>query len=220
MKFAKILIAGSAAAALAAGAHANCDPKKPCYGNLVLNGQLSIGQTVSTVTANISNVPKDVTVTTAAIGNSLSVEVAGDTRVDTKQVNGGEINANTHAAIYNVHGDVAVTTAAIGNSANIKVKDAYATEVNNHQWNGRLDPYAFANVNVGGVGGDVAVTTAAIGNTLGVETPAQALKVTSHQENWGPNISTMNANVHNVGGSVAITGAAIGNSVSIKAGGF
>jgi hypothetical protein len=220
MHLVKILTAGSAAVALAAAASATCQPHKPCPGNVVLNGQLSVGHTVSTVNATISNVPKDVSVTSAAIGNNLSVEVVGDTRVDTKQVNGGEIHANTNAAIHNVHGDVAVTTAAIGNSANITVQHAHATEVNNYQWNGRLDPFASAHVNVGGVGGDVAVTTAAIGNTLGVDTPAQALRVTSHQENWGPNISTTNANIHNVGGSVAVTGAAIGNSVSIKAGGF
>ncbi|MFO1069564.1 MAG: hypothetical protein U1E14_13680 [Geminicoccaceae bacterium] len=91
---------------------------------LVLNGQLNTGDLFSDLDANISNVKGDASATSAAIGNSLSVTLAGTNKlggVGSLQQNNGDAVAQAVARINDVGGNASATAAAIGNSVSISV---------------------------------------------------------------------------------------------------
>jgi hypothetical protein len=188
------LVAGTAFVALASAAAASpCPGPNPCPDNTILNGQLNIGTTVAHVQTHITNVTGDVSATAAAIGNSLSVDVVGDTVIGNTQQNWGYVGSSLNATVAHAN-DVSLTSAAIANSASIKVMDSDSLVLSNLQ------------------------TQAAISNSLSVETDASLIRIGTTQRNQGPNIANVNATVTKVSGDVAVTGAAIANSVSIKNG--
>ena len=91
---------------------------------LVLNGQLNNGDLFSDLDASINNVSGDASATAAAIGNSLSVTLAGTNKlggVGSLQQNNGDAVAQAVAHIGQVGGDASATAAAIGNSVSISV---------------------------------------------------------------------------------------------------
>lgn len=216
--FKHLMAAGVAFVALtsAASAAGDCPGPNPCPPNSILNGQLSIGTTVSNVQTHITDVTGKVTATSAAIGNSLSVDVSGDTLVGNTQQNYGYVGATLNATVARTK-DVSLTAAAIGNSASIKSTGSDTLELNNLQiqaW----DPSATLQASVADINGPATLTAAAIANSLAVETDAALIRVGSTQRNQGPNMANVNATVARVSGDVSVTGAAIANSVSIKTG--
>lgn len=211
------LVAGAAFVALSSVAAATpCPGPNPCPPNTILNGQLSIGTTVANVQTHITNVTGDVSATAAAIGNSLSVDVVGDTTIGNTQQNWGYVGSSLNATVAHAN-DVSLTSAAIANSASIKVMDSDSLVLNNLQTQA-WDPSASLAAHVSNITGDATLTAAAISNSLSVETDASLIRIGTTQRNQGPNIANVNATVTRVAGDVAVTGAAIANSVSIKNG--
>jgi hypothetical protein len=211
------LAAGVAFVALASVASATpCAGPNPCPDNRILNGQLNIGTTVSSLQTHITDITGEVTVTSAAIGNSLSVDVVGDTYVGNTQQNWGYVGSSLNATVANTK-DVTLTSAAIANTASIKVTGADSLVVDNLQTQA-WDPQATLTAHVSNINGDATLTAAAISNSLAVETDAALVRIGTTQRNQGPNIASVNATVKNISGDVAVTSAAIGNSVSVKTG--
>jgi hypothetical protein len=212
------LVAGVASIALASAAAASgtCPGPNPCPPNTILNGQLNIGSTISNVQTNVQNVTGEVTVTSAAIANSLSVDVTGDAMIGNTQQNFGYVGSTLNATVAHTK-DVSLTSAAIANSASIKVMEADTLEVNNLQTQA-WDPAAYLTAHVSDIDGGATLTAAGISNSLAVETDAALIRVGTTQRNQGPNIASVNATVRSISGDVSITGAAIANSVSIKTG--
>jgi hypothetical protein len=211
------LVAGAAFVALASTAAASpCPGPNRCPDNTILNGQLSIGTTVAHVQTHITNVTGDVSATAAAIGNSLSVDVVGDSAIGNTQQNWGYVGSSLNATVAHAN-DVSLTSAAIANSASIKVMDSDSLVLNNLQMQA-WDPSASLSAHVSNIAGDATLTAAAISNSLSVETDASLIRIGTTQSNHGPNIANVNATITKVSGDVAVTGAAIANSVSIKNG--
>ena len=211
------LAAGVAFVALASVASATpCAGPNPCPDNRILNGQLNIGTTVSSLQTHITDITGEVTVTSAAIGNSLSVDVVGDTYVGNTQHNVGYVGSWLNATVSDTK-SVTLTSAAIANTASIKVTGADSLVVDNLQTQA-WDPQATLHAHVSNIDGDVTLTAAAISNSLAIETDAALVRIGSTQRNHGPNIANVNATVTDVAGDVAVTSAAIGNSLSIKTG--
>jgi hypothetical protein len=215
--FKNLMAAGVALFALTSAANAaDCPGPNPCPPNSILNGQLSIGTTISNVQTHISDINGKVSATSAAIGNSLSVDVSGDTLVGNTQQNYGYVGATLNATVARTK-DVSLTAAAIGNSASIKTTGSDTLELNNLQiqaW----DPSATVAAAVTDINGPASITAAAIANSLSVETDAALIRVGTTQRNQGPNVANVNATVARVAGDVSVTSAAIANSVSIKTG--
>ena len=70
----------------------------------------------------VENVAGDVTSTTAAISNSLSVSTlpnTADVNINSTQLNNAYTGAVANATIADVSGDVSATAAAIGNSVSV-----------------------------------------------------------------------------------------------------
>ena len=213
----KTLIAGAAFIALTSAASAStCPGPNPCPDNRILNGQLNVGTTVSNVQTHISHITGEVAVTSAAIGNSLSVDVVGDAYVGNTQQNFGYVGSSLNATVTGTK-DVTLTSAAIANTASIKVMGADSLVVDNLQTQA-WDPSASLVAHVSNIDGDATLTAAAISNSLAVETDAALIRIGTTQRNQGPNQAYLNATITKVSGDVAVTGAAIGNSVAIKTG--
>ena len=118
------LVAGQAMADNVRVNTPNTDKITDQVNGLVLNGQLNTGDLFSDLDANIGGVKGDASATAAAIGNSLSVTLAGTNRlggVGSLQQNNGDAVAQAVARINDVGGDASATAAAIGNSVSISV---------------------------------------------------------------------------------------------------
>jgi hypothetical protein len=211
------LVAGAAFVALSTVAAATpCPGPNPCPPNTILNGQLSIGTTVANVQTHITNVTGDVSAMAAAIGNSLSVDVIGDSNIGNTQQNFGYVGSSLNATVAHAN-DVSLTSTAIANSASIKVTGSDSLVLNNLQTQA-WDPTASLSAHVSNIAGDATLAAAAFSNSLAVETDASLIRIGTTQRNQGPNIANVNATVTRVAGDASVTAAAIANSVTIKNG--
>jgi uncharacterized MnhB-related membrane protein len=179
-------------------------------------GQFNAGDTFS-AQGLITKGPKDVTGTSAAIGNTANVDVKGGVFVEGNQKNYASELAKQGALVLGAK-DVQLTTAAIGNATNVTTKGDAAVDMNQINAYGRMDSRQISGVfSPYGYGlGDVEITSAAIGNSLSVEfgEHSEAL-VSSRQMNLNDATSI---NLAAVGGrfdSAEITSAAIGNALNI-----
>ncbi len=123
------------------------------------------GNAVANLNGQISNVVGDVGVTAAAIGNSLTVDVARGGSVSNVQYANYDPTANLNLSSYNIAGDLSSTAAAIANTATISGEVA---SIGSQQVNAA---YTVANTNarINKVVGDVSITSAAIGNSLTIK---------------------------------------------------
>lgn len=154
--------------------------------------------------------------TSAAIGNSLSVEASGTVQSRNFQNFNGDVYAGTETALKNVKGDVEVTTAAIANSASYEIGKSNYVNIDNKQRT-EFDPTAVTTATIKSVRGDVDVTTAAMSNSLSVSTlPSTTSYIRSDQMNAAYTEAASNVAVSKVLGNVNVTSAAIGNSVNIS----
>ena len=157
-------------------------------------------------------------VTAAAIGNSLSVEAAGEgLNLSNNQFFRGDAISTLNGHVEDVQGEVAMTSAAIANSASYDVQATDWVNITNYQTT-NIDPRAYSNVGVSDVTGNVSSTTAAISNSLSVSTLPQTsdIRLNSTQLNNAYTGAIANATISDVAGDVSATAAAIGNSVSVS----
>lgn len=172
--------------------------------------------------ADIESVSGDVALTAAAIGNSLSVELAGPSYVENLQTNRASISTEAWAELEDVAGDVSVTAAAIGNSATVEIDAENSLDgmsvFNNQNSNGHISSHLALEIDNTGYGSDVAeavtATSAAIGNSFSATLAGGEGYSNNRQIFNGDAFAEMYADIQKVDGDVALTTAAIGNSAS------
>ncbi len=165
--------------------------------------------------------PKNVTGTSAAIGNTATVDVKGGVFVEGNQKNFGNAKAVQGALVLGAK-KATLTTAAIGNAASITTKGDAAVDMNQSNMAYSMEASQVSGIITPGYGyyrpelKSVEVTSAAIGNSLSVEFGGhdEAL-VSSRQGNWA---DARAVNITGVAGkfkSADITSAAIGNALNV-----
>ena len=186
----------------------------PSYSN-ILNGQVNLNASVSTLNANTANVSGDASGQSVAGGNIVQVVTMNDTSVNNSQIDSNTVVlSKANVNVGNIGGNVSYSSQAVCNSADVST-DPTTTVVNSYQECSAIDPSSTLNANVSGVGGSVALTGSAVGNTFSEDTNAINAPVNTAQVNTSFVQSTVNANVSNVAGSVSATSAAIGNNAQI-----
>jgi len=179
-------------------------------------GQANGGDTLS-VQRIVTEGPKEVTGTSAAIGNTANVDVKGGVFVEGNQKNLASSVAKQRALVLGAK-EVELTTSAIGNAATVTTNGDVVVDLNQVNKHGHVKSHQVSGVfshQRHGLG-DVAINSAAIGNTLSVEFGRhdEAL-ISSRQINYN---DVTSINVAAVGGkfdSAEITSAAIGNALNI-----
>jgi hypothetical protein len=196
--------------------------------NTVNNNQGNWAQTRAQLNANIKSVTEDVTMTAAAIGNSMSASLGGASLVNNTQTNTAPVTAGLNVNAQDAFGSLTATAAAIGNSASVVIDETAGvnplnrgSQINNNQWFNNVEGVR-ANLNL--TGGNISpgnpdlgisATAAAIANSLSVDVKGDA-HVNNLQRFWGDARSNLNVNMNDVTGASNLTSAAIANSASVN----
>jgi|WetSurMetagenome_2_1015567.scaffolds.fasta_scaffold426305_2 hypothetical protein len=184
-------------------------------GSQILNGQVSLHTSISTLQTVIENVGQGVGVQSVAAGNALDVTTMNDTHVNNNQyVSTVDISSDLGARVTNVGGDVGIQNQAVCNSASIST-DPAITAITSQQQCDAVDPFANAYVDASKIGGSFSLANSAIGNTFEADSNAQNMPVNTTQINRSSVNAVTTANVSNVAGTVSVTSAAIGNNAQI-----
>jgi len=218
-KFIALLLASAATFALAGGAAAQARD------NTVSNNQRSWAQTRAQLNATIESVTEDVSLTSAALGNSFTASLGGPSVVGTTQNNTAPVTAGLTVTVEEALGSLTATAAAIGNSASVEI-DATAgilpasngSIVNNNQWfnntEGAIANLAITGGNISSGNPELGVdaTAAAIANSLSVDVTGGTLVSDNLQRFWGDARSNLTASMNDITGDSDLTSAAIANS--------
>lgn len=188
------------------------------------SSQKNWAQIRAELNASVTKVTEDVTMTSAAIGNSLNGEFGGAARVTNSQFNAAPITSNLNVEAKDALGSLTATAAAIGNTATIKV-DEKATGVPSAMGSTLVNDQTFiglatanarlraSDITGGADGKGVTATAAAIGNSSSVDVTG-SVNATNVQRFWGDARSNLDAKVQTVNGDVALTSAAIANTAT------
>jgi hypothetical protein len=184
-------------------------------GSQILNGQVALHTSISTLQTVIDNVGQDVGVQSVAAGNVLDVTTMNDTHVSNDQYTSTvDISSDLGARVTNVGGDVGITGQAVCNSAGIST-DPTITAITSKQQCDAVDPTSRAYVDATGVGGSFSLANSALGNSFEADSNASNMPVDTTQINHSNVNAVTTANVSNVAGTVSVTSAAIGNNAQI-----
>jgi hypothetical protein len=184
-------------------------------GSQILNGQVDLHTSVSTLQTVIGNVGSSVGVQSVAAGNTLDVTTMNDTHVTNDQyVSSVDISSDLGARVTNVGGDVAIQGQAVCNSAGIST-DPTVTAIKSTQQCDAIDPVSRAYVDATGIGGSFSLSNSAVANTFEADSNAQNMPVDTTQINHSNVNATTTANVSNIAGTVSVTSAAVGNNAQI-----
>jgi hypothetical protein len=184
-------------------------------GSQILNGQIALHTSISTLQTVIENVGQGVGVQSVAAGNALDVTTMNDTHVKNDQyVSTIDISSDLGARITNIGGDVGVQNQAVCNSAGVST-DPTITAISSKQQCDAVDPAARAYVDAANIGGSFSLANSALGNSFEADSNAQNMPVDTLQINHSNVNATTTANVSNVAGTVSVTSAAIGNNAQI-----
>ena len=184
-------------------------------GSEVLNGQIALHTSISTLQTVVTDVKQDVGIQSVAAGNTLDITTMNDTHVKNDQyVSSVDISSDLGARVTNTGGSVGVQNQAVCNSANVST-DPNVTAITSKQQCDAVDPAARAWVDAANIGGSFSLANSAVGNTFEADSNAKNMPVNNLQINHSNVTATTTANVSNVAGSVAVTSAAIGNNAQI-----
>jgi hypothetical protein len=213
----KLLTAASLLALVASPAFAT-DPGS--VANEILNGQLNLANSINTINVSVDNVDTTMDVSGVAIGNNLSAETWGNTRLINEQTFGADAFSTVNITAGNVGDSIDVTNAAMGNNASLTVYDAGSVDVINNQGTfapvmRRVDPTAITNISLNFTD-QLTSKTIATANNFSLKTNAPSIRLDSVQDNVAITRSITNIGAAAVG-SIDVTGAAIGNNLSIGA---
>jgi hypothetical protein len=217
----KLLFASAAAVALVGSAAAQARD------NTINNNQRNWAQARAQLNATIESVTEDVSLTSAAIGNSFSTSLGGPSVVRTTQNNTAPVTADLTVNVEDALGSLTATAAAIGNSASVEI-DATAgirpasngSIVNNNQWfnntEGAVARLAITGGNISSGNPELGVeaTAAAIANSLTVDVTGGSLVSDNLQRFWGDARSNLAVDLNDVTGDSNLASAAIANSAS------
>lgn len=195
----------------------------------VTNQQTDYHQTISDLTANVDNVGKDVSLTSAAIGNSLSVGGSADGKTNASidgltniQSSTGNVAATLNSTVHDVNGNVTATAAALCNSASVTADKSNGSVSNTQSCAGK-DPASTMTATMHDIVGEVKATSAAIGNSfsLGTTDATKGTQITgdlnSVQTQTAADTATASLTINNVQENVTGTTAAIGNTFTAVA---
>jgi hypothetical protein len=184
-------------------------------GSQILNGQVSLHTSISTLQTVVDKVGGDVGIQSVAAGNVVDITTMNDTHVTNNQyVSSVDISSDLGARVTNVDGSVGIVNQAVCNSASVST-DPAITAVNNKQVCAAVDPDARAYVDANNIGGSFSLSNSAIGNTFEADTNAAYMPVNNAQTNLSSVNARTTANVSNVAGTVSVTSSAIGNNAQI-----
>jgi hypothetical protein len=212
--FAKTLIAGTALAILQLNPACAGDSTDHS-GSIILNGQVDLHTSISSLGATVKNVHGDVGVQSTAGGNAVDITTMNDTQVQNDQYTSSvDIFSDLGASVHNVDGSVAVQGQATCNNTSIST-DPNFTQVDSNQECRAKDPTSSMNVDAGNISGDLSVSNLAAGNSFQEDTNAPFAPITTRQINASSVNANTIANVANIGGSVSVTSTAVGNTAQI-----
>ena len=214
-RLAKSLIAGTALAMLPLTMAFAGSSSSASGGSEILNGQIALHTSISSLHTTIDNVGSDVGVQSVAGGNAVDITTMNDTHVTNNQYTSTvDISSDLGAQVTNVAGNVGIQGQASCNSASVST-DPQVTAVNSKQQCDAVDPTSMAYVNSANVGGSFSLANSAVGNTFEADSNASNMPVNTLQINHSNVNALTTANVYNVAGTVSVTGAAIGNNAQI-----
>ncbi|MFS2317154.1 hypothetical protein RMQ97_04365 [Maricaulis sp. D1M11] len=184
----------------------------------VNNVQTSWAESRAELNAGIKRVGDDVSATSAAINNSLSVQSNRTTFVNNAQASTAASFAELNARISGVSEEVSATSASIGNSASVSIEAGRrlldSDVINAQSSTGWRSATLNADIRRAE---DASATAAAIGNSASVEsTRAATLDVTNSQANLGGVAAVANVDIASIGNDASVTAAAIGNTLSVS----
>lgn len=134
------------------------------------NHQTFRGDVRASTTIILDDVAEDVSVTTAAIGNSASFEFsdAGHVSIENWQRANIDPTATAYVELDSVGGDVDVTTAAIANALSVStLPDVAGLNVDSRQENNAYTA-AITTVDLANITGDVVLSSVAVGNSVNI----------------------------------------------------
>ncbi len=214
-RLAKILIAGTALAILPLSQACAGGSTDGQTGSVILNGQVDLHTSISTLNTTVDSTGSDVGVQSTAAGNAVDITTMNDTHVQNNQYTSSvDISSDEGARITNVDGNVSATSQAFCNSAQVST-DPNVTAVKSYQECQAVDPSSSAYVDSSNVGGNLSVANTAIGNAFEEDTNAPNGPVHTQQLNASNINANTTAHVENVAGTVSVTGTAIGNNAQI-----
>jgi hypothetical protein len=212
--YARTLIAGTALAILRLSP-ACADGSTDHQGSVILNGQVDLHTSISSLSATVKNVHGDTGISSTAGGNAVDITTMNDTRVQNDQYTSSvDIFSDLGASVTNVDGSVAVQGQATCNSTQVST-DPNLTQVDSNQECRAKDPTSSVNVFANDIGGDLSVSNLAAGNSFEEDTNAPNAPITTRQINASSINANTIANVANIGGSVNVTSTAVGNTAQI-----
>ena len=184
-------------------------------GSQILNGQVSLSSSISTLNTSIDHAGGDVGVQSVAAGNVVDITTMNDTTVDSSQyTNATQVTSTANATISNVAGSVGFVNQAICNSASVST-DPVLTAVTNYQQCAAQDPTATSQIAVNNVGGSFSLANSAIANNFEADTNAGTMPINNKQINTSTSVSSVAATISNVTGTASVTSTAIGNNAQI-----
>ena len=187
----------------------------PSSGSQILNGQIALHTSISSLHTTVDNVGQDVGVQSVAAGNVVDITTMNDTHVTNNQyVSSVDISSDLGARVTDVNGNVGIQGQAVCNSASVST-DPNITAIKSTQECDAIDPTSMAYVDAANIGGNLSLSNSAIGNSLEADSNAANMPITTTQINHS-NVNAMTtANAYNVAGTVSVTSAAIGNNAQI-----
>ena len=182
----------------------------PNDSSIVLNGQLQFDDSNALLNLRVEDA-QEVNATAAAIGNSVSIDVADDVYLDSIQEAQKETIARMDLTATDASGDLTGTAAAIGNSLSSSSEGVMESAI--RQSNAGEMVSSTLNLIEASTSGGVAMTGAAIGNSASFDNKG-ASSMAGAQDNQAGVESSVYGTLIDAGETVSLTAAAMANSLS------
>ena len=212
-KFASSLIAGTALTilSLSPGFAGNWTDG----GSQILNGQVDLHSSTSSLSTTIDSVHGDANVSSTAGGNAVDITTMNNTDVNSSQyTSSASIFSDLGARATNIDGSLDVQGQSTCNSTQVST-DPSVSAVNSYQECQAVDPTSSVYVDTYNIGGDVSISNLAAGNSFEEDTNAPYAPIVNKQLNASSVNANTTAHVANVAGTVNVTATAIGNTAQM-----
>jgi hypothetical protein len=215
MSLARTLITGTALTILLSPLSLAFAADSTDTGSQILNGQVDLHTSESSLHVTVSNVGGDAGVSSTAGGNAIDITTMNDTHVTNSQYTSSvSIFSDLGTNASNINGSLVVQGQSTCNTAVVST-DPNITEVNSVQNCQAVDPNSSVYVDANNIGGDVSISNLAAGNTFEEDTNAPNAPITTRQINASSINANTTANIANVAGSVQVQATAVGNTGQI-----
>lgn len=215
MSLARTLITGTALTILLSPASLAFAEDSTDTGSQILNGQVDLHTSTSSLHVTANNVGGDANIGSTAGGNAIDITTMNDTHVQNSQYTSSvSIFSDLGTSANNVNGSLTVQGQATCNAAQVST-DPNITQVSSTQNCQAVDPNSSVYVDATNIGGDVSISNLAAGNTFEEDTNAPNAPIQTRQINASSINANTTANVSNVAGTVNVQATAVGNTAEI-----